>query len=443
MARAKGLNFPAGESVEALKLRRGTMLGKYRLEKHIASGGFSEIWKATDSVEGLVVALKIPLANVDGKRDNNSILREVRLISRLRHPNIMPLKNAEIINGHAVLATELSVDTLSDRSKPMSVRRIITIVDQVLKGLAHAHNNRIVHCDVAPSNIFLFPHDHAALGDFGIGLHVRGKMKTIDEFGTPGYVAPEQAYGKPTYRSDCFSVGIILYEYLTGTVPEWPFKWPPRGYNRLLDRTNTKFAKFIKKAIAIDPGKRYPNAERMHIEMHKHLPAPVRQALSTRLVREPQTDWQQLRRETFTKRYSRIFPSLSPCQNCREPVSEYMSICPWCGYEKNRFDETTMFTHLCPECHRGVLPQWKYCPWCYKGRFEPQAPAKAPFMNMIDHCKKCGHRLAKFMKYCPDCHAKVKTKWQAWPFPDLCTSCGWSVDASFWNYCPWCKQRLI
>ncbi len=57
-------------------------------------------------------------------------------------------------------------------------------------------------------------------------------MKTVDDFGTPGYVSPEQAYGRPTYQSDCFAVGLILYEFITDVLPRWPFRWPLRGQKR-------------------------------------------------------------------------------------------------------------------------------------------------------------------------------------------------------------------
>ncbi|MCK4851058.1 MAG: serine/threonine protein kinase, partial [Phycisphaerae bacterium] len=198
----------AGVRDAELRLARGTRLRKYRLEKRLGQGGFCEVWKARDTVEGIWVALKIPHLDTHGKRDNQIVLREVSLIAKLRHEHIMPLKNADIIDGQAVIATELSLGTLADRSKPMGVRRILSIICQVLEGLAYAHHHRLVHCDVTPGNIFLLDDGRAALGDFGISLEFKGRMVTIDEYGTPGYVAPEQAYGRPTYRSDCFAVGL-------------------------------------------------------------------------------------------------------------------------------------------------------------------------------------------------------------------------------------------
>ena len=234
-------------------LKPNTNLGKYRLRKVIDAGGSCEVWQARDTIEGIWVAIKIPLVGVNGRRDNGPLLREIKAVSNLRHPNILSIKNADIINGHAVLVTELSTRTLADCTKPMSVVRIISIVSGVLKGLAYAHNQRIVHCDVSPSNIFLFADNRAAIGDFGISLKLKGRVRTVDDFGTPGYVAPEQAYGYPTFRSDCFAVGLILYEYITGVLPRWPFNWPYKGHERLREKTGTAFVKFMKRALSVDP----------------------------------------------------------------------------------------------------------------------------------------------------------------------------------------------
>jgi serine/threonine protein kinase len=131
---------------------------------------------------------------VDSVSDNEVLFREVRAVSKLRHPNILSVKNADIIDEHVILATELSTGCLADCSKPMSFRRIASIIIQVLEGLAYAHSHHTVHCDVTPDNIFLFPDKRAALGDFGISLKLKGRMKTIDDYGTPGYVAPDAGH---------------------------------------------------------------------------------------------------------------------------------------------------------------------------------------------------------------------------------------------------------
>jgi len=426
----------------SLNLNPGKRLGKYRLEKRLGVGGSCEVWKAKDCVENISVALKIPLVGINGERDNQSLFREIRMVAKMRHPHILPVKNADIIEGHAVLATELCVGTLADRSKPMSVRRIISIMSQVLDGLTYAHRNRLVHCDVTPANIFLFPDGRAALGDFGICLKLKGRMATVDDFGTPGYVAPEQAYGRPTSRSDCFSAALILYEYITGLLPRWPFRWPLRGHARLRERTSLVFVKFLRKALAVDPEQRFANAGQMLLALLEATPKSLRNGLAIKSQDRKKSDWRQIRRAAFIRRYIKTLPLIFRCVECGEPISESMLICPWCGSERNCFDDNSQFSHICPRCHKGVLPEWRFCSWCYGAGFKSPGSVRSPGVRYQARCKHCGGKLMRFMRYCPWCRRKVRHKWQVRPFPEICGRCGWSVDSTFWHYCPWCKQDL-
>jgi len=443
MVNSTAINKTSTSSVSELHLTRGSRLGKYRLEKRLGTGGFGEVWKAKDCVEGIWVALKIPQSGVDSERDNQALLREVRLIAQLRHPHIMPVKNADIINGYTVLATQLSVGTLADCSKPMSVRRIVSIIGQILDGLAYAHRKRLVHCDVTPGNIFLFPDSRAALGDFGISLKLKGRMETVNDFGTPGYVAPEQAYGRPTYRSDCFSAGLILYEYITGILPRWPFHWPPRGYKRLRARTSIAFLKFMRKSLSVDPARRFANAQEMLPALLEAIPKSMRNVPGLKMEIKKKLDWRQTRRKTFVKRYGKVLSVIFRCVQCGEPLAESMAICPWCGSGRNRFDRHSQFSHICPRCHKGVLPEWRFCPWCYGAGFESPSLVHSTGVQYQARCKYCGGKLMRFMRYCPWCRRKVRRSWQVRPFPEICSRCNWSIDSEFWNYCPWCKQFLI
>jgi len=436
------MSHPVIPSVTAVRLRRGRRLGKYRLEKRLGQGGYCEVWKARDTVEGIRVALKIPHLDPSGRRDNQALLREVRLVAQLRHPHLLPVKNADIIEGYAVLATELSFGTLADRSKPMAPRNILSIIAQVLDGLAHAHQNRLTHCDVSPSNIFLFPDGRAALGDFGISLEIKGRMGTIDDYGTPGYVAPEQAYGKPTYRSDCFAVGLILYEYLTGVLLRWPFDWPGRGYKRLRQRANPALVAFLKRALAVNPSLRFANADDMLNQLIKADPEAARHLDRLGPPSPKPDDWRRARRDAFVSRYRKIFPHLLKCTDCREPLDETMTICPWCSSARNRFDTRSRFSHICPRCHKGVLPEWRYCPWCYGPGFKSPAEKRTPHVRYHSRCRYCKGKIMRFMRYCPWCRRKVRQPWRVRPFPEICTRCGWSIDSAFWNYCPWCRQNL-
>lgn len=425
-----------------LSFHRGSPLGKYRLIEKLGTGGYCEVWKARDTIEGIHVAVKIPLINSTGRRDNQTLLKEVRLVSQLRHPNILPVKNADIIQGYAVMATEIGRQTLEDCSRPMSVKRIVNIMTQVLSALSYAHHHRVVHCDVSPSNIFLFPDGRVLLGDFGIGLEMRGKPATIEEFGTPGYVAPEQAYGKPSYRSDCFAVGLILYEYLTGVLPKWPYRWPFKGLDRLQQKTSVNMVRFIKQALIIDPERRYSHAEEMLTAFHNALPKKITRQLSIQVAPRQIKDWRVIRRHAFVKRYRRIFPHLPPCVECGEPVSEVMGYCPWCGSERNRFDRRTRYEYVCERCHKGILPEWQYCPWCYGPGFKDPLPIQTKNAHYHATCKHCRGKLMRFMRYCPWCRRKIRQSWQIRPFPEICGRCSWSVDSLYWLFCPWCRQQL-
>lgn len=425
-----------------LNLKTGSRLGKYRLSKHLGSGSSCEVWQARDTVEGIWVALKIPIADIDGNRKNETLLKEIKAVSKLRHPNILSVKNADIIHGHAVLATELSTRTLDDCSKPMSVRSITSIILQVLEGLAFAHKNRIVHCDVTPPNIFLFQNKRAALGDFGIAVKRRGRIKTIDDFGTPGYVAPEQAYGYPTYKSDCFAVALILYEYITGVLPKWPFNFSQIENGRLTKRISKSYALFIKKALSIDTKKRFQNAEKMLNAMIEALPKSLRNTLKPKSETK-EADWRKMRKLAFTKKYGKIFPVLYRCVDCDGYIAESMQICPYCGSNKNRFDKRSQFDYICPDCHKGILPEWHFCPWCYSRGFRSSAEQKTKGIRYQSYCRYCGGKLMNFMRYCSWCHRKVRKNWDVKPFPEICSTCGWSVDSEFFNYCPWCKHRLL
>lgn len=424
-------------------LAAGQRLGKYRLEARVGIGGSCEVWRAHDRVEDIKVALKVPLGGIDGQRDNQQIFREVRLVAKLRHPHIMPTKNADIIEGYAVLATELSVGTLEDRSRPMSVRRILSIVLQVLDALAYAHQHRVIHCDVTPNNIFLFPNGRAALGDFGISLKFKGRMETVDDFGTPGYVAPEQAYGKPIYQSDCFAVGLILYEFLTGVLPRWPFRWPPRGYQRLRQRTNQAMTTFLKRALAIDPQDRFDNAGQMRRALLDALPKRLRTGLGERIPNRVGLDWRKARRGAFIKRYDKVLTLSFRCVDCGEPIAESMTACPFCGSQRNQFDANTPAPLVCPDCHKGILPEWRFCPWCYGPGFESPSDVHTPGVRYHERCRHCGDGLIRFMRYCPWCRRKVRRPWHIRPFQEICEHCHWSVDSEFWDYCPWCTQCLI
>ena len=212
------------------KLRTRQALGKYRIRGHIARGGFADVYRASDTIEGVNVALKIPHAQLLTPEIFKDILQEVRLAARLNHPNILRVKNADHINDHFVIAYRLGTGTLAGRmTQRLPVRNVVDYMQQMLAGVAYAHEKRVLHCDIKPENFILFDDGTVKLTDFGISKIARRTIEASGS-GTVGYIAPEQALGRPSFRSDVFSLGLIFYEMFTKKLPQWPFEWPPPEY---------------------------------------------------------------------------------------------------------------------------------------------------------------------------------------------------------------------
>ena len=256
--------------VGVLKARH--KLGKYRIENRISEGGFASVYQAYDTIEGVRVALKIPTASTVNPEMLKDFRNEVRLASKLVHPNILPIKDASIIDGTFVIVLPLGEKTLADRfANRLSLDTVLNYTGQMLEAVAFAHRHKIIHCDVKPENMLLFADKTLKLTDFGIA---KIAFKTVrgSGTGTMGYMAPEQAMGKPSFHSDVFSLGLIIYRMLSGEWPEWPFTWPPPGYKRVRGRVPAEFIAWLKRSMDLLPKKRFRNAEQMLAEFHRLLP---------------------------------------------------------------------------------------------------------------------------------------------------------------------------
>ena len=173
-------------------IRKGSMLGKYRLESRLGQGSFGSVWKARDTVEDRRVALKIVSRRVEEEFGRRSIEREARIGGRLEHDNIVALRNADWIDGYFVLATDLASRNLAEyaaarRSPSIGLR----VIRDLVAGLAHAHTRQVMHLDLKPENVMIFADGRAAIGDFGTSRIVRGVTRTYLESGTLGYMAPD------------------------------------------------------------------------------------------------------------------------------------------------------------------------------------------------------------------------------------------------------------
>jgi serine/threonine-protein kinase len=259
------------------QLRYRQRLGKYRIEKKLGNGGFATVYSATDTIEGVRVAIKVPHAHYVSDEMMDLFRQEVRLVARLDHPNVLGVKDASIIDGRFVIVSLIGNETLDERLKRrISVAKAYELGEQMLDAAAYAHEHGIVHCDIKPDNFIMFDDDHVRLTDFGIAKVSRYTIEGSGT-GTVGFMAPEQAMGRPSARSDVFSLGLILYRMLSGKWPVYPFAWPPPGAANLRSkRVHPDMIKILKKAMSPTPRMRYTNASRMSDAWHLVLPRALR-----------------------------------------------------------------------------------------------------------------------------------------------------------------------
>ena len=275
---AATLRIFRGDSDATPNLRAGSRLDKYRLLRRLGEGGFATVFSAVDTVEDRKVALKIPDNRfISNAQTMDDMQREVRIMAKLQHPGILTLKDARFIDGYFVIVSPLGDETLADRiTRRLARATCVEYVHQMVDAVAYAHENRVLHRDIKPENFILFPKNEIRLTDFGLARLESGGHE-VSASGTIGFMAPEQAMGKPTYRSDVFSLGLIIYRILSGELPEYPFAAPLPGFNRLRRGLSIDFVKLIRKAIDPTPSKRFRDAVAMNNALKK-----IRSPLSDR-----------------------------------------------------------------------------------------------------------------------------------------------------------------
>lgn len=424
-------------------LRSRQRLGKYRIVRRLGDGGFATVYEAQDTIEGIRVALKVPQrTDADFLRD---FQREARITAGLDHPNILPIKNADFVDGVFVIVTALAERTLADRMKrPVSLRQALDYAEQLLEALAFAHAHRIIHCDVKPDNVLLYEGDWLRLMDFGIAkIEVRTRMSASGS-GTLGYLAPEQAMGKPSYRSDCFAAGLILYKLLARELPRWPYDWPPPGFAALRRKASPQLIAFLRKSMAVNETARFRDASAMLAALQRIRRQELARDSRRRKRNAPRKEaaWKDLRIREFRRRFGRDLATRYACGKCRGPVAEAMLHCPWCGDDRRTHRPPTRFPARCPRCRRGRKLDWRFCPWCYGGAVGPDSDRSYTDKAYVAQCTSCHGDLMPFMRYCPWCNTKERRAWTVDGIKDHCRSCEGPVLPEYWKHCPWCSRSM-
>ena len=225
--------------------------------------------EAVDTIHGLHVALKIPHESSMSEHFLVDFKREARLAHRLEHPNILPIRDASFIADRFVIAMPLGERSLASRMRRrLSTDSALHLIEQALAAVAHAHSANVIHCDIKPDNFILFPDNRLKLTDFGFSKVAERTLRASGS-GTVGYIAPEQAVGRPKFQSDVFSLGLVIYELLSGYLPEWPYDWPPPEVKRVREKLGAKLMGWLRRAIEVRPENRFKNAATMYREFKR------------------------------------------------------------------------------------------------------------------------------------------------------------------------------
>jgi serine/threonine-protein kinase len=281
-------------------------LGRYQILSLLGEGGMGCVYKALDPVIGRTVAIKTlatGLSEEELAEFKRRFLREARTAGRVAHPNVVTIYDVGEADGTPFIAMEYvegrTLRSILDAEGALVPERACRIAAQVAAGLAAAHKLAIVHRDVKPANIMVAPGAPVKLMDFGIAKLPDGtKTQTGLILGSPIYVAPEQVIGQPVDgRSDVFSLGVVLYEMLTGSVPFGGMAVgallycvlneahpPPSRFNT---RVPAVFERILARALAKHPDDRYQDAAEFARELRdwRALPRPTPEELAS--LREP------------------------------------------------------------------------------------------------------------------------------------------------------------
>ncbi len=321
-------------------LFRGQILGKYKILSSLGSGGFGSVYLAEDTWIDKKVAIKVPHRQ---NLDFGELLREPRLLASLNHPNIVSITTAEKQDNVFFIVMEYvpgeTLENLIAAGGALDLARALDYTCQICNAVDHAHRQGVIHRDLRPPNVLVTESGLVKVADFGTSRFLEIAAHGTTVIGSPPYMAPEQFEGRAVLASDIYSVGVTMYQMLTGTLPyETPapsdlqrlmrgeLVTPPRLKNRAVPRA---VSDIVMHAMAPDVTARYQRATELLDDLIAARPRVVsRPADQAVAPRSPRRDEERTRQSHLG-----VAPAAAPrfCWHCRKPLHARSDRCPFCG----------------------------------------------------------------------------------------------------------------
>ena len=319
---------------------RGQTIGKYRVLSHLGSGGFGSVYLAEDTWIDKKVALKVPHKQ---NLDFSEMLKEPRLLASMSHPNIVTMLTAEKVDGVFFIVLEYvpgeTLEHVITREGALELARALDYTCQICNAVDHAHRAGVLHRDLRPGNMLVSDTGMLKVTDFGTSRYLEIAAHGTTVIGSPPYMAPEQFHGKAVFASDVYSVGVTMYQMLTG---ELPYNTPaPADIEKLMRGElivaprvrNAKIPKAISDivilALAPDPTVRYQRASDLLDDVLAARQPAGRRTPSRRAAVGSGAD------ESVADIQSRLKARETPqprfCWQCRKPLHARADKCPFCN----------------------------------------------------------------------------------------------------------------
>ena len=314
----------------------GQTIGKYKIHSPLGSGGFGTVYLAEDTWIDKKVALKVAhRQNVDF----GDLLQEPRLLASLNHPNIVSILTAEKQENVFFIVMEYvpgdTLEAVISREGMLDLAKALDYTCQICNALDHAHQHGVIHRDLRPGNVLVTEGGLLKVADFGTSRFIEIAAHGTTVIGSPPYMAPEQFKGKAVFASDIYSLGVTMYQMLTGVLP---YDTPTQADLELLRRgelvtpprlKNPKIPRAINdvvmKAMAPDILGRYQRAGELLDDV-----LAARGSTPRRTPRPTPTDSANAE-DIQTRLKARESPQPRFCWHCRKPLHARADRCPFCG----------------------------------------------------------------------------------------------------------------